>query len=312
MSRLTALPRRSPGARQPLRAGDHRARPAHRRHLARDDAPLARRPSPTAAGCSASPRPSCTMAAMARSTCCCGGANCGSGAAARLLAARERRAGSGLAACHAMRTLWPVGCSRACWSWSRPAVCAAGGRADARSGQVAAAASLRPGRQDLDRARDARHRRRSRPRRSRARCGGGGGRDLLRGRPGGAEGAARRRSLRRCPHLPQRTGRSREPAVRRSARRPAGCACCCCWRRSSGSAMAASGFLAFDRGVARADLGLAAGHAGARGRRRRWPAWATALPWSLAFAAGQHRRVSGADPGRRACARWSWAICWPS
>ena len=36
----------------------------------------------------------------------------------------------------------------------RPAQGAAGGRADARSGQVAAAAARRPGRQDLDRARD--------------------------------------------------------------------------------------------------------------------------------------------------------------
>ena len=188
-------------------------------------------------------------------------------------------------------------------AWAQPA-----GGADARSGQVAAAAALRPGRQDLDRAGD-RSGGRAEPRRGRAVVGGGAGRDLLRGRPGGAEGAARDP---RCggPGLPQELAAAEARLF--ADLEATG------WLRVL---LLLAAFVGFGYGCEwlfwRATAALrerimaspldTPARAGAGGARP--PALRPRLV--LAFALGS----IGAFlrfPGRRACARWSWATCWPS
>ena len=73
------LPGRRAGPGQSLCAGHHRARPAPWRHAARDDPAVAGDPSPIAVSCSVSLKHACSMAARARSTCCCAVAQAGSG-----------------------------------------------------------------------------------------------------------------------------------------------------------------------------------------------------------------------------------------
>ena len=227
------------------------------------------------------------MAAMARSMCWCA-------------AARLRTSGCSGPVVRVLRSPRQKGCSHD--STARPAaarvpaghcragVCADGSGTDTRSGQVAPAAALRPRRQDLDRARDDAIGGRADRARSRARCGGGAARDLPRGWPDGAEGAARDA---RCggPAPAAGTGRSRNPAVRRSrgyrlapGAPPAdGVSRVGLWLRAA--------LLGCDRGVPPADHGLAAGSAGCTDAGSAHPSGLRLGP-GPSLRPGQHRRIS--------------------